>query len=403
LDKELKKKTLKIPKNALCFSEEADIALTPSEDGKRYFSMRAFSGKIIKNHSWWGNLAIDVSGIQFTQKRFPILEEHFRDSKIGVANSKPSIDNNEVNFSKIALLNNEKAKEFEQNLSDGFPYQASLSIRPRKIEELEEGTTAEVNGYKMKGPGRIIRESIFREASVCVFGVDSDTGVAALSDEAESYEVQIYNLSEQDEGDEDVVENNDNNNKSGGNSMDLKQLEKEQPDLFKKIQKDLSDRDEQITSLTNEKKELEAEVQELEKEKTDLSDEQKKNEERIANLEKAETVRREKDMQNHADKIVAEKLSESEIPKRLYSRVKRNIDFNDFVKDEALSVEDFKSHVDTEIKSWADDLKAEFADSSTILGLSTGDSSNHHDKEKEGDELSDTLVGFVSEAIDEKK
>lgn len=186
--------------------------------------------------------------------------------------------------------------------------------------------------------------------------------------------------------------------------MDLEKLKKEHPELYKKVQEEaLSAPQNEIEDLKKKNEELSAKVTDLEKEKTDLADEKKKNDDRIASLEKAEALRQEKDMRNKAEAIKDKKLSESKIPKRLHERVKKAVDFNEHVKESVFDDVEFAKQFDAEIKSWADDLEAEFADSATILGFSTGGEAD--DKNKETEDLSDTLVGFVSEATDilEKK
>jgi cell division protein FtsB len=393
----VKTKKLKIPKKALCFSEDVDIQLSEAdEDGNRYFSMKAYSGKPIKDYLYWGDLVIDVAGVKCTQKRIPILEQHRIDQKIGVSNTPPSFDKNQINFEKIKVLKNDAATEFAQNLDEGFPYQASISIRPIKIEELAEGAKAEVNGYKIKGPAQILRESVLREASVCVFGADPNTSVASLSDETEEFEVE---LTEKEEEDFD-----DNIEETGGKSMTLKELKEKFPELFKQIQDDATNAlSEENKTLKEENTNLKQKVDDLEKEKKDLTEKDKENEKRIAKLEAAEEIRKQKDMAAEAASIVDVKLAASDIPERLYHRIKKQIDFNEYVKEDALDVENFSAFVDEEVKAWADELSAEFTQKKkkTVLGLS--DSTHHEDKNQEYEDLSDELVSLAGVMTEKKE
>lgn len=182
-DSSMHKKEFKksIPTKAMVFEEHADVDLSQYNDSG-VISMTAYSGKIIKNHFFWGDLAIDVSGIKFSSRRHPILEQHDLMRKIGFSNSKPDISENKLVFDNIKLLSNEVAQEFYKNAKEGFPYQASIRVKPLHIEELGEGVSAEVNGYTMRGPGTIFRSSECKEASVCVFGYDHRTNVTAFSD-----------------------------------------------------------------------------------------------------------------------------------------------------------------------------------------------------------------------------
>ena len=154
------------------FDEEGDV---------RKASMLGYSGKPME-HPWFGQIIVDVAGIDFRHPRIPILEDHDGDKKIGFAD-KVDLEKNQVYFDEITVLDNEIANEFYKNAKKGFPYQASISIYPKKIEELaDDKAFAEVNGYKVKGPGIIFRESVFRESSVVTFGMDHRTNTEAYNE-----------------------------------------------------------------------------------------------------------------------------------------------------------------------------------------------------------------------------
>ena len=396
------KKNMQVPKNAMYFVENGNISLSDDEE-KQHFAIEAYSGKIIKGHYFWGDLAIDVSGIEFNSKRIPILEDHEWDKKLGVSNSLPNTEGNKVSFEKVKLLSNPRALEFKQNLDDGFPFQASISIRPSKVEELEEGAKAEVNGYTMKGPGRIIRQSIFREASACVFGADHRTSVTAFSDDDnEEVEVEVLSLS-------------DKNNKkpktknNGGKSMlDFTAIKDDHPDLVEQINAALKEKDDAITSLTTERDDLKKQVTDLTAERDDLkqksedlSETKTEYEKRIAALERSEQLRNERDLKQKADSIVDQKLSASDVPGRLYKRIKKQIDHNAFIDDKDVFDESsFSEHVDTEINSWIEDLKDD-STSTSILGLSGGNTDNN-DFSSDSDKLADHLVSLAG-GVDDKK
>lgn len=186
----MEKKTYKVPQSALNVRDSADIQLT--DDSTQEISIIGYSGNILKGHFFWGDLAIDVNGIQFDGKRFAVLEEHDPHWKVGVANKKPDTKEGRVVFNKVRVLSNEKAQEFFQNARDGFPYQSSLRLYPLVMEELADGQQTEVNGLTMKGPGTVFRKSRFREVSVCVFGFDHNTSIS-MNDSPEEIEVMLTN------------------------------------------------------------------------------------------------------------------------------------------------------------------------------------------------------------------
>lgn len=382
------KKKLKIPKKHLYFAEDVDIQLQQdSAEDKEFFSMKAYSGKPIKGHWLWGDLAIDVSGVQFNGKRFPILEQHELDKKIGVANKKPDISNNDIVFDKINLLSNETAQEFKGNLNDGFPYQASIGIRPLVIEELSDGESAEVNGYKLKGPAAIIRKSNFREASVCVFGADPNTSVAAFSDEEEELDIELISSKQEKEETEEK-------------SMTLQELQEKYPDLFAEIQNKDSEKDQKIQELSDQIQSVTKERDGLKKEKENLSETAQKYEERIVNLEKTEQLRKEKEIKNQADSIVGAKLGEFSIPKRLHDKIKKQFDHNKFV-DESNSFDEakFTEVVEAELKDWSEAM-SEVTKPSSVQGFGSFEENQKYsdNSETEIDSDVDRLFGYLNKA-----
>lgn len=174
--------TAKIPKSALRFSDDLHVQFSEDEDKKA--SMLAYSGKPM-SHPIFGDLVVDVSGIKFQNSKIPILEDHEEDRKLGFS-GKPSTEGNVVRFDDITLLDNEIAQAFYRNASKGFPYQASISFYPKKVEEISQDSSAEVNGFTQKGPALIFRESVFRESSVVTFGMDPHTSSVAQDDETVS-------------------------------------------------------------------------------------------------------------------------------------------------------------------------------------------------------------------------
>ncbi len=375
----MSKKKMKIPKKALCFVEDhADMHLSQDEDGKEFFSMIAYSGKVVKGFSFWGDLAIDVSGLQFNGKRFPILEQHDLDRKIGVSNARPSIENNQVIFEKVNLLSNSVAQEFKSNLDDGFPYQSSVGITPLIVEEISDNETAEVNGYKMKGPGSIIRKAVLKEASVCVFGADPHTSVASLSDENEEIEVEFIQK----------------NQKMEETGMTLNELQEKYPEIFAQIQKEASDYQAKIQELTDKLTETEKVKSDLEKEKQELSEENTKNAQRIEKLEKSEALRKEKDIQQQADSIIGAKFNEHNIPVRLHEKIKKQINHSSFISEnQEFDDAKFTESVDAEIKDWADTL-GEFTKNESVLGMSSG--GDREDFSDNDEKTADRLLSYVN-------
>ena len=174
-----------VNKGALCMSQPLEPVFTGTDaDKPEEMTMLAYSGSVIPNHFFWGNLAIDTKGIEFPKKTYPILEDHETEKKIGFSDS-PIVKDNALHMDNIVLLDTKEANEFIHNSKKGFPYQASIYAIPTDIEEIEEDASTEVNGYTFKGPGTIWRKCTLRESSVCTFGYDTHTESKAFAENDE--------------------------------------------------------------------------------------------------------------------------------------------------------------------------------------------------------------------------
>ena len=343
--------TQKIPKGALRFVEPGCHAyLEFADDGKEQkpsrINMVGYSGGIIKDHWWWGNLSIDLSGMEFSQKRYPILENHNDSLKIAHM-SKPEVKDGKLMAPEdTQFVDTPAAQEFIKLSRDGFPYQSSISAKPTVVEKVEEGAFAEVNGYKFSGPGSIWRKSTFREMSVCVFGWDSKTSASAFS----------HDVTEDVEYTEEKVSFSDNkpNGEEVNEVMDLKELREKHPNLFTEIielgkQGAVDALSASIKTLTDSVAGMATNLKKVEEDNQKLSRDLK-----------------ERELKAEVDLIFAEKLSSSDLPKKLHQKVRDLVSPGKFMKDDALDRDAFTKALDTEIAFWA---KIKFSDTQEALGL----------------------------------
>lgn len=338
-----------VPTGALHFKDENCFAkITTGEDDKEQLDMVIYSGGLIREHWYWDNLIIDLAGMSFPKKKYPILESHSTDRKIGFS-GKPSINGNlKINPDTVTFVDTEASLEFRKLSKEGFPYESSMYAKPTVIERVSEGASVKVNGTTVKGPATVWRKSIFKEASVCVFGYDSDTRAAAFADEIE-LNVEEVNCPEcdQDETEEGEV-----------NNMTLDELKEKHPELFGEITDGI--REEVTTKVTTEltetfnqeKKDLEDKNKGLEKKIKDQTKANESLDEKVLTLEKAETIRSENDLKRDGLAIWAEELGDSDIPKEMYGKVLRQVSHRKFVKDGVLDTEAFTTAVKAEIADW---------------------------------------------------
>ena len=341
----MKVETVKLNKAAMQFVDENCFAkVNTGEDKKPKLEMVAYSGGVIKNHWYWGDLAIDLSGMSFPKKKSPLLEDHQTDKKIGFA-TKMSIENNQLTVVDSVFLNTPESLAFQQNSSDGFPYEASIYAKPTTIEEVGEGDSTEVNGYTFKGPGTIWRKSTFKEASVCTFGYDPNTKSAvSMSEGEEEFSIEYTNKSE-------APKSKDKEELKKMNVTE--QFKTDHPEEYKAlIEGVVADASQTFTVKITE---LELELKESTDENGKLSEENKGNEKRIMALEKEGTLRKEKELVSSADSVFSEEFKESGLPDRLSEKVRKLVSHEQFIKEGELDTEAFRAIVKTELKDWTNE------------------------------------------------
>lgn len=190
---------LTIPRTA-CLLQEQDAPIVLAEiteagTKSNKFEMVALTGKPLR-HWWYGTLAIELSGIKF-KKRMPVLKDHDVDQRIGYTTALRVDESRGLIAEGHLLQTSEAAKEVLADSREGFPWQASTYLEPRKIVRLGDGEEAECNGRKVKGPGVIFRECTLREVTFTALGVDDDTSATSLSAKVAGDVVAVLSLNQQ--------------------------------------------------------------------------------------------------------------------------------------------------------------------------------------------------------------
>lgn len=163
-------------------SSPMQFSVVPGGEGapaKRKFSGKAYSGEVIDNHWYWGNVIFDMATMTVPPK-LPALIDHSRSQRAGYV-TESSIDNANGFTVSGNLLTNEHGKAVAQDSDDGFPWQMSVHIEPRSIEEFAAGEQVTVNGRQFTGPLTVFRNSTIVEVSFTATGQDSNTAAVAMS------------------------------------------------------------------------------------------------------------------------------------------------------------------------------------------------------------------------------
>lgn len=349
--------SISVPSSALVFEEDgaqAKVTQFTKEEGdpEDKLEMIAYSGGIIKGHWYWGDLAIDLEGMKFPKKTYPILEAHDTSCKIAFT-QKPKIVDNALHIDpdKTTFVDTEESLEFRKLSKQGFPYQSSISAQPTKIQRLMENEVAEVNGYSMKGPVTIWRESEFKEVSVCVFGYDSNTSSKAFSkDEDAEMDLTLE------------VTGFENQKKGEPKKMTLEELKAQHPELVSEIEKDVT------IKFTDEKQQIQTQFStELEAVKKEVQDLRTENQD----LRKRDVIRTEAENFAKSEAIWDRALASSEVPENLRDKVRTYVDHTKFVKDSVLNIEEFTKAVQDEIKDWETKFTEAIASRTPVEGVGT--------------------------------
>jgi hypothetical protein len=403
--------TQKVPELALRFGggeDSVNVYLEKGDEEGR-LEMVAYSGGIIKDHWYWGNLAIDLSGLKFAKPKYPVLEDHDRSRKIAFT-KKPDIEENKLVVNNGTFVDTDESREFQKLSKQGFPYEASIYAVPSVVERLDDDTKTTVNGYTFKGPGTIWRQADFREVSVCVFGHDSNTKSQAMANGPQvelSWDDYTDNGMWIDMGDgTSQMEMPDGSTITIGTKevqtqgkevkdiMDLKELKEKDLDGYNKLREEI-------------KEEAKAEIQaKHDEEKGQLSTELEtvkgeldSTKETMKELEKKETIRAEREShmtrERQCKDIWSEKLAESDLSDSAKAKLPDYVDPKKFVKEDgSLDEEAFSAAVDEEIKYWAEEVGA----TTSVLGLGSrkkeqdAERQNAEKEEKEDDDWVDDMV-----------
>lgn len=176
--------SLDVPRSALMFTNtEGKVGNT--------LEMVGYSGGVILDHFYWGNLAINLEGMSISKDKIPILENHDTDRKVGFAERDQIEINGALRVIGGTILDTESGREFKKLSREGYPYQSSLYAKPTSIEKIPGGEEIIINGLTQKGPLTIWERSELREISVCTLGWDQNTSATAMSKDIHSLSVEI--------------------------------------------------------------------------------------------------------------------------------------------------------------------------------------------------------------------
>lgn len=157
----------------LCSAIEAPSA----EDAlPKRFSGIAYSGGVVPNFGWSGDVVIDLSTMKMPTKRVFALINHDPDQRAGVLSISQSGDAVRVDGE---FLDTEAGRSVASEFKQGAPWEFSVGLQG-KSRSVDRSTPVTVNGRQMT-VDTIIENAHFREVSFVPAGADPNTTAIAFS------------------------------------------------------------------------------------------------------------------------------------------------------------------------------------------------------------------------------
>jgi hypothetical protein len=164
------------------FAAEVEIQASEASGDtprKSRVSMLAYNGGPVVVPGYAAPVVIDLAGLTGLGRNVPILRDH--DTKRVVGFIQASKANETLSANGQLTGKSADRLEIEEQAADGFPWQASVGVRPSRIEQVRAGKTALVNGRTVEGPAFVARESRLAEITITAIGADADTEVAVAA------------------------------------------------------------------------------------------------------------------------------------------------------------------------------------------------------------------------------
>jgi len=195
-----------------------DVTTFAANSGEpiRTFAINAYTGAVVD--AYFGKLVFDVSGMS-AKPRIPILREHARDRIVGFGES--SQDGKTFSVTGQFSESTPDGKECLSLAAEGYPWQASVGVRPCKVRVLSVKESATVNGQPVTGPAEIWLKSEVGEVSFVSLGADNNTSISVFADSAVEVEAEIESSDE--------AEPQETN--QGGKSMTKEEFLTQYPDM----------------------------------------------------------------------------------------------------------------------------------------------------------------------------
>lgn len=162
--------------------EAAEVNAEGEQTKAASVAIVAYNGGALEVAGYPAPVYVDLAGIEGMDRNIPLLRSH--DANRVVGQVRAQVVGNTLEATGKLTGKSQDRQEIEDNAKDGFEWQASVGMRPKRgtVEAVRAGQTAEVNGQTVTGPAYIARRSRFAELSILSIGADADTHVAVAAE-----------------------------------------------------------------------------------------------------------------------------------------------------------------------------------------------------------------------------
>jgi hypothetical protein len=171
-------------KGRLAFDASIEINAADVVEGQRRdasVNMLAYNGGAVRVAGYDQPVYVAIKGLTGLDKSIPLLRDHDNKRIVGYVTAK-AVGNTIQATGKMAGSSADR-DEVVSLAADGFPWQASVGVRPSKVDVVKAGTTAEVNGQTIQGPAYVVRAGRLAELTVTAVGADAETAVAIAAED----------------------------------------------------------------------------------------------------------------------------------------------------------------------------------------------------------------------------
>jgi hypothetical protein len=167
-----------MPDRAIYLTLLADPTATRAEERVTGFGGVAYSGGVVPNHRWVGDMAIDLASLTMPPGNIPVLRNHDPDQIVGrarLSNDGTQIQITEGHFSAVTEI----GREVSALMGEGHPWRLSVGING-SLETVDRDKPVELNGRRMTVDA-VFRKARLLELSFVPSGADPNAYAARLS------------------------------------------------------------------------------------------------------------------------------------------------------------------------------------------------------------------------------